>query len=584
MLEATVMPHLRPVTLGVLTLLAAPLVEGAPRKGALPAVDPGPRLVVVISVDQMRGDYVTDFGGQWKHGLRRLFSQGAHFVNARFPYLHTVTCPGHATIGTGAFPHRHGMIFNGWWVDAQKKVVPCTEDPAARNIPYAPAAHPQPAAGAPATGHSPHFMRVPTVAEAMKATLQPPPRVFSASFKPRSAIGMVGKAGDVVTFFDHGGWVTSSAYATEPHPVVKKVLAGFAPDRVVRRPWTRFLPAAAYQGDDQATFERVPVPYWTNTLPKALQPAVAKGGPSVAAKPSLQAWTESPFPDEVLLALARAGLRDLRLGQGKSRDMLAISFSALDTVGHAFGPQSHEVQDALARLDALLGELLSALDRSVGKDRYLLALTADHGVAPYPEGLSAAGKDAGRVSTQELRQRLDKTIAEELGPGRHVASVLYTDIYLAPGVYDRLKAKPGALARAMGVVRATPGVQAVFSDDELRDPNKQGDPLRRAAALSHYPGRSGQLVLATKPHWLTTATGTTHGTQHDYDQHVPVVLFGAGVRPGRYQQAASPADVAPTLAAVLGVPLPTAEGRVLEEGLTTRPAAPTPTPAPAPAR
>jgi hypothetical protein len=547
-----------------LALLAGATVSWVALAQAAPTEKP--RLVVLLSVDQMRGDYPQSYGQQWSRGLKTLFDpgKGAQFTNARYPYLHTVTCAGHVTIGTGAFPYRHGMVFNGWWVEAEKKVVPCTTDAAAHNISYGKARE--------GAGDSHRNIAVPTLADAIKAALRPLPRVFSASIKARSAIGLVGAAGDVVTFLDEGSFVTASGYATRPDPLVKRVLDRFTPRRMLAAPWTRVQPPGNYLFADEAAHEKVPVTYWTSAFPHPVRPpASAVATPAEREARGLHAWAYTPFPDELLLALAQAGVTKLNLGRRQTTDVLAISFSALDTVGHAFGPRSHEVQDSLMRLDRLLGDLLATLDRSVGRGRYLLALTADHGVAAYPEQLLAEGQDAGRVSGERLRQVLGQALTAELGAGKHLSSVLYTDIYLAPGVHERLKQRPGALGRVLTAVGTVPGVVAVFDGDELRDPAKLTDPLARAAALSHFPGRSGHIVFAPRTNWLTTATGTTHGTQHDYDQHVPVVLYGAGIRPGRYDAPVTPADIAPTLAALVGVSLPTAEGRVLTEALTAPP-------------
>jgi predicted AlkP superfamily pyrophosphatase or phosphodiesterase len=548
-----------------------------------PAAQPvpagAPRLVVLISVDQMRADYPELYGGAWSRGLRTLFTRGAVFRQARYPYLETITCAGHSTLGTGAFPHRHGMVLNAWWDERARKLVECTEDPAAPLVLYGPGL-PVPPAELP-SGHSAHLMMAPTLAQTMKAGLSPPARVVSLSSKARSAIGMAGPGADLVIWYEGAGvWASSRAYGAAPDPLVVKALAAFPIDRLLARPWTRLLPAGRYRFADDAAGERVAVSYWTRSFPHALAPP--PGAPVVApdrARP-LAAWDKSPFPDEVLAALARAAVGGMRLGQGPGTDFLAISFSALDSVGHDFGPRSHEVQDVLARLDRLLGELLGALDAQVGAGRYVVALSADHGVAALPEQAAADGQDAGRVPMARVTQALEGAVAAELGPGPaapradagatggvYLARAVYTDVYLHTGVYERLRAKPGALARVLAAMRGVPGVAAAYTTDQLRDPARAPDAAARAAALSHYPGRSGQLILIPKRNWITTSAGTTHGTLSDYDQRVPVVLYGAGIRPGRHDRAATPADIAPTLAALVGLTLPRAEGAPLREAI-----------------
>jgi predicted AlkP superfamily pyrophosphatase or phosphodiesterase len=518
-----------------------------------------PNLVVVVSVDQMRADYIDQFRGQWSRGLKTLLGRGAVFRNARYPYLNTITCAGHATIGTGAFPHRHGMILNAWWDPVQRKPVECTADPAAPAIFY----------GTPqeSPGHSARSIQVPTLAEILRKSLKPPARAVSFAGKARSAIGLVGKGGDLVLWYEGDGtWATSRAFGSARTPLVERVLGQLATEKLIARPWDRVLPGARLRVFHHTPHERLVVPWWSNRFPHPLVPP-AGAPPAATPLPPLAAWDRSPMPDEVLLELATAALEEMALGQGMGTDFLALGLSSLDVVGHSFGPRSHEVQDVLVRLDRLLGQLLARLDRRVGRGRYVLALTSDHGVAAHPEQIQAEGQDAGRIPLAQLKDRLDKAIAGEIGPGSHVATILYTDIYLAAGVLEKLRAKAGALERILTLVRNTPGVAAAFSTDQLRDPAAATDPVARAAALSHFPGRSGQLVMVPKPNWLTTAAGTTHGSANEYDQRVPLLLYGAGIRPGSYDRAVTPADVAPTLAALVGLAMPEAEGRPLAEAI-----------------
>jgi arylsulfatase A-like enzyme len=331
------------------------------------------------------------------------------------------------------------------------------------------------------------------------------------------------------------------------------------------------LPPEAYKYDDGAPEEPANA-IWARTLPKPLNrvlpPATPGGQPQKYAL-----WEHSPLPDEVLGRLAQGALTELKLGQGGEVDFLDVSFSSLDVVGHAYGPMSHEVQDVLARLDRVIGDLLVTLDRRVGRGNYVVALSADHGVAAFPERMRAQGEDAGRISMLEVRNRLNAAVVTELGPGRHVANISYTDIYLSNGVLDKLRARPGAIGRALDSIRGIPGVAAAFCTDDLRDPTRITDPVQRAAALSHHPARSGDFILVPKLNWLTVSSGTTHGSNHEYDQHVPVVFYGAGIRPGRYERPASPADVAPTLGRLVGVKMPQAEGSPLDEALVLSSAA-----------
>jgi predicted AlkP superfamily pyrophosphatase or phosphodiesterase len=243
-----------------------------------------------------------------------------------------------------------------------------------------------------------------------------------------------------------------------------------------------------------------------------------------------------------------------------------VSLSALDLVGHAYGPESREVEDMLRRLDDTIGSLMEQLDAKVGRGKWVLGFSSDHGVAPVPE--TAGG---GRIVTDDIRDRIEETLTTRWGPRAdgYVAAVPFNYVYLAPGVFDRLKGDAAAYTDLEKAIVAVPGMVRVLRVDRLSDTS--ADREVRAAALSYVPDRSGDLVLIGKPYWFFAArgdsAGTTHGTSHPYDRQVPLILLGAGIKPGHYAQSASPADIAPTLAQEIGVKLPKAEGRVLKEAL-----------------
>jgi predicted AlkP superfamily pyrophosphatase or phosphodiesterase len=268
------------------------------------------------------------------------------------------------------------------------------------------------------------------------------------------------------------------------------------------------------------------------------------------------------------MASALAG--SMELGRRGTTDVLAVSFSSPDLVGHAFGPLSQEVQDMYARLDRTIGALLERLDRLVGGDQYVVALTSDHGVTGVPDQLKLEGKDAGRMNTRSLGEIVERTANAALGGGKFVAMANYNDVYFEPGMYDKLASVPSALDAVIAELSRQPSVARVFRREQLREPSARTskDAALRAAALSYIEDRSGELVVAVRPGWMFTGSATTHGSATADDQHVPVVFFGRGIRPGQYREAVTPADVAPTLAAVCGISLPQATGRVLRAALT----------------
>lgn len=542
----------------LLSRAATVLLALAAAAAAAQAAPEPPRLVVVIAVDQMRSDYVDWYGANWKRGLRKLYDQGANLTSARYPYLSTVTCPGHATIGTGSYPRTHGMILNTWYDRERKKVIECTDDPESPLLGYAPARF--------SGGDSARNLMAPTLGDEMQAQLGGKTRVVGLSMKARSAIDIAGHKPDVVLWFESSTWVTSTAFTRTLTPWVEKWVRENPVSAVLETPWTRMLPDSAYKFADDAVGEKPPSG-WTRVFPHPLKSSSSFFRPGSS---SSGRFASSPAADDFLGRLARAAVIEMKLGQGETPDYLGVSFSMTDIVGHQFGPRSHEVQDVLARLDRTIGDLLDELDARVGKDRYVVALSADHGVALIPEQAKAEGRDAGRISSTEIKKRTNEAIAAELGSGTHAVEVQGNDLYLAPGVHAQLSAKPGAVTRVLAAVRQVPGVADAFDASEIRDPAKAKDAVRRAAALGYYHGRSGDLTIVPRAEWIMGSTiAANHGTTHDYDQRVPLLFFGKGIKPGKYDRPASPADLAPTLGALVGVKMPKAEGTVLADVIAT---------------
>jgi len=520
--------------------------------------DPRPKLVVVLVVDQMRADYVDKFRQQWTGGLRRLLKRGAWFRQAAYPYLNTHTCAGHATVSTGTFPRTHGIVQNAWFERAAGKQTACTDDPQSQVISYGLAAK---------GGYSAANLGVPTFSDELRTQSSVATRVAALSLKARSAIMLAGHRADAVTWFDStiGAWETSAAYAASPVPLVEKFVKAHAVENDLGKTWTESLPPEAYLYQDTARREKQTASSTSSSL------GVLRGKRNKPDAAFYEAWEASPFSDAYLGEMAQAAVDELGLGKGPGTDFLGVSFSALDLVGHAQGPRSAAVQDLLVRLDATIGALLEHLDRAVGPDNYVVALTADHGVAPIPEQMAREGFDAGRIPPKEVVDRVEKALVPFFGSGKKVARMAGNDFYFAPGLYEKLAANPAAIGAVIHAILAVPGVSQVFRSEELREQPATDDPIRRAAALSYFPGRSGDLVIVPKAYWFfaeeSVALATTHGTAYGYDARVPVLLMGRGIRPGEYLTPATPADIAPTLAFLCGITLARSDGRVLAEAL-----------------
>jgi predicted AlkP superfamily pyrophosphatase or phosphodiesterase len=511
-----------------------------------------PKLLVFIVVDQMRADYVDRFQKDWTGGLKRLVSDGAVFTSAAYPYLTTTTCAGHATIATGSYPRSHGIIQNQWWDRARGALITCTEDPRATGIGYR---------GPIKNGDSAWRQQRPTLTDVVRT--QRHGRIVTLSVKDRSAVMLAGHGGDAVTWISDSleGWMTSSAYAEGPLPAVTSFVEAHPIAEDFGKIWTLTLPATDYPEADDVASE-APPRGWTRTFPHPLN-----GAANAPDATFLAQWQRSPFSSAYLSRFAIALSDAFELGRRDTTDVLGVSYSGPDLLGHAFGPDSLEQHDNFIQLDRAIGALFDHLDATVGRGRWTAALSADHGVTPVPERLVAAGKDAGRINGAALRAAVEERLRTALGVDRPYVTVVNTnDFYFAPGVYEKLKNSPKILESVLQAIREQPGVARVFRGEELRDP-RDDDPLQHAAALSYFPGRSGDLVIAPKPGWMFSAAGTTHGNATPDDQRVPLVFLGAGIKPGHYADAATPADISPTLAAVAGVKMPKTDGHVLISAL-----------------
>jgi predicted AlkP superfamily pyrophosphatase or phosphodiesterase len=543
-----------------------------------------PKLVVILVVDQMRGDYVDKFQQQWTGGLKRLVDEGAWFHEAAYPYGSTETCVGHATISTGAFPASHGMIGNEWWDREQQKEITCTADASVKNIAYDGSAAPgggdpagsahgsTPNIGPNSVGDSAARMLIPAFAEELKFQSGAGTRIVAMSLKARAAITMAGHQADSVTWWDGatGLWQTSSAYPQAPfiaefvklHPITEDY----------GKTWAPLLPESAYLYDKTAVNPGAPTGYGAE-FPHPLRGGPDSKGPDRAFY--LQ-WATSPYAESYLAHMAENVVDKLKLGRGPSIDFISVSFSSADYVGHSFGPRSWEVQDELARLDRDLGEFFTHLDKTVGRGEYVVAFSSDHGVAPVPEDLRKTGVDAGRLNVEEVRNRIEQALEPLHYAKPAVSKIDGANVYFTPDTYAKLKSDAHALQAVIDSIQSAPGVARVYQAEEVDDRPATRNPIHAAEAAGFLKSRSGDLLIVPKPYWIWDYSapgkpgrngGTSHGTPNYYDQRVPVILMGPGIRRGRYYETATPADIAPTLATLCGITLATQDGRTLAEAL-----------------
>ncbi len=512
-----------------------------------------PKLTLFISVDALGSDVLLRHRTRFKAGFARLLNEGAFVPAARYEIAECVTGIGHATMVTGTWPWRHGVVGNKVLNRATGKLEAC----------FADAAHPILEAPAGNDDVSPVNLLAETLSDRLRASTQLRGKALAISGKGRAAVAMAGRLGEAWWFHEQvGKFVTGTWYRKEFPAWVKAFNDKKLPDGYHGKRWELSLPAKDYLGDDERPFESD----WYG-LGKTFPHPLAGGLPSPGPQ-SYSALASSPMMNEVLVAFARAALDGEQLGRDDVPDLLSVSFSPLDRTYHLWGPNSWEMQDHLLRLDKALGELLAAAEKAAGgKGNLVVVLTADHGGADIPEQWIALGLDAARVHPAGIQKGLNDELERRFGAPGLVLAIEEVDVYLDDKAIAAKKLDGPAVRRAAAAwLSQHPNLQAALARDDVG----LLDPAGLGAALAHsfHPTRSGDVLMVMKPfHVLESEkAGTSHGTPWSYDSHVPVIFFGRGVKPGTWPLDARVTDVAPTCAALTELSAPaSSDGRVLHE-------------------
>jgi predicted AlkP superfamily pyrophosphatase or phosphodiesterase len=527
-----------------------------------------PKLIVVISLDQFRYDYIARFQQHFgKNGFTYLLKNGANFSNASFKHATTTTGPGHATMLSGSYPSTHGIIANDWFNRDRNKSVYCVDDESVRIV------------GGEGPGKSPRKFIGSTLGDELRLKTSFQSKVISLSNKDRAAILMAGKNPSGVYWQMDSVFVTSTYYRNELPEWVANFNRSKFIDTFYKREWRKKLPEAAYRivDDDDVPYEQQRDGF-DRTFPHRVV-----GKDSTRITPSYYwALSRSPFGAEVLNELAQRAIVGEELGRRGVTDLLCVSFSSPDIVGHAYGPHSHEVMDMVLRMDDILADFLSFINKKIGLKNCLIVLTADHGVAPAPEFILKhnPSADAGRVSYSSIWQACTTGLNRKFGEpkeGKWIKSIVANNIYFDRSVVTAMNYPTvDWLARELAdSLRLFAPIAAASTSRELSQAS--GNPDRLGLEYKMKKGfmktRSGDVVYALKPYWTEgdSPEGASHGEPYEYDAHVPLIFVGSGIRSGKYFGEVSPVDIAPTLSALLGIEFPAGrEGRVLSEALRDR--------------
>jgi hypothetical protein len=552
-----------------------------------PPQDATPKLVVLMVFDQMRGDYLARWAEVFgPGGFERMKKGGIWFSECRVPYLCTLTAPGHASLSTGAPPSVHGIVGNEWYDrKSHAEVYCCQPNRVYELVPPVPEANRGKLTRGSASGFSPEKLLAPTVADSLNGATEGKARVFALSVKDRTAVVMGGQKPTGAYCFDtrDGKFHTSAFYGRDAaHPWVTELNNSKLADSWFDRKWERLrtdLDYAKFSGPDDVAAEAPGLNGQGRTFPHPY-----KGKLGAPAKPYYDALEASPAGNELLLELAKKCVAAEKLGRSEVPDLLCVSFSSNDLVGHLYGPDSQEVLDMTLRADRLVSDFLRFLDSEVGRDRYAVVLSADHGSCPMPElaGTKAKYPAAQRVAPAELEKGLEAALtgiygAEPAGPTKWVE---YFDENVCPWVYlnhqaieaRKLKAEDVAVA-ARDWLAGRGFMETAFTRQELEGGSAKDKPFGTAAILAYRRDRSGDAVAIPKAGVLVTRykTGTTHGSPWPYDAHVPFLVYGAGVPAlGKRPEKVSSLCVAPTLAWALGVPAPEKAALPRPEAIPTK--------------
>ncbi len=504
-----------------------------------------PKLIVGIVIDQMRADFIYKYWHKYSQGgFKRLVAEGFFFKNTHYNYVPTYTGPGHASIYTGATPAVHGIIANHWFDKTVGKSVYCADDFTVQAL-----------AGSKKSGQmSPNKLLSTTIGDQLKLSNRQQSKVIGIALKDRGAILPAGHSANAAYWFDSatGEWMSSSYYMSQLPAWVAAFNRQGQARNYMATVWQPLLPLTAYSEsltDDNAfegLFNGETRPVFPHDLAKL-----------AAANESFGLLKITPFGNSLTKDFAMAAIQAEKLGKQAVTDMLTLSFSATDYVGHQFAPNSIEVEDTYLRLDRDLAELLTFLDRWLGKDQVLLFLTADHGVVENPRYLNSLRIPAGNISESALKQAVKDFLQQHFAADL-LLSYSNQQVFLNHAKMVELKVSRVEVENALvDFLVSLPGVASAVTRTALNQ-SAFITPPNRYLQQGFHPQRSGDVLVNYAPGWIDSEknTGTTHGSLYNYDTHVPLLWYGWKVAAGQSFQAVEITDIAPTLALLLDIEAP----------------------------
>tara|TARA_R110002049_G_scaffold125972_5_gene281618 strand:- start:523 stop:2139 length:1617 start_codon:yes stop_codon:yes gene_type:complete len=500
-----------------------------------------PKLVVMITVDQMRHDYIAKYWERFNEGgFKRLVNDGFSFDNANFSYVPTMTAVGHATIGTGTTPVHHGIAANDWYDRQTKNDIYCVEDTTVTSV----------GVNGKDGMHSPRNLKSNTFTDQLKLSSSKS-KVFGISIKDRGAILPVGFSADAAYWFsgDKGHFISSSYYMSELPKWVNAFNAKKQVEVFLKSPWNTLYPIETYTASsaDKADFEGKFKSEMTSTFPHVLPNLIKDNG--------LGLIKGTPFGNSLLTDFAKELIIKEELGIDNITDALSVSFSSTDYIGHMYGPQSIEVEDTYLRLDQDLANFLEFLDQQIGENQYIVVLTSDHGVADIPAHVQGS---VGYYDYKAFKEALANWSTSKYEDD--VLEVITNNqIYLNYDVINSRKLKLKEVKEEL--LHFLLNYPSITSAADMIGRTCVGDEAVCQRMYNGYdPKRSGDVFYSFQPGWLSDyyqkRGGTGHSTAYKYDTHVPMIWYGWGVNSGIEKQEVAIKDIAVTLSDLIDIPSP----------------------------
>jgi predicted AlkP superfamily pyrophosphatase or phosphodiesterase len=504
-----------------------------------------PTLVVGIVIDQMRYDYIYRYWDKYGNGgFKKLVNEGFECKNARFNYIPTFTAPGHASIFTGTSPSVHGIISNNWFVRDENRKTYCTEDGTVKPV----------GSDSKAGFMSPRNMLVTTFGDELKLHNNFKSKVIGVALKDRGSILPAGHTADAAYWFDAetGNWITSSFYMNSLPEWVKDFNNERSVDKYLSKPWNTMLPIAQYHEshtDDnpyEAKFKGEEKPVFPHNLPK------------IYKETGYDLIRYTPFGNSFTKDFAIETIKKEALGKRNITDVITISFSSPDYIGHKFGPQSIEVQDTYLRLDKDIEELITFLEKHIGKNKFLLFLTADHGASHVPAYLSDNKVPAGYFEWGPLYYGLKEYFNTLYGKEEWLMSYSDEQVYFNRKLIEQKSLNIEDMRKKASefILNNFSNISAVYTASDLSS-GTMAQPPESLVQRGFHQKRSGDVVIVLDPGWMVyEKTGTTHGTIYSYDTHIPLLWYGSGIKKGNTVKQVNIIDIAPTICTLLNFPFP----------------------------